>query len=265
MKTRHPLLFLAIFCITVLQATAQPKAYLVLEYMHVKAGNDAAYYATENVWRKIHMQRAKDSTILDWSVWAVTAPFNMNAEYQYVVATVYPSLSAYLDPYKNVDMRKVFTGISEDSINRMLNKTADSRDMLRSSVFEIMYSEGFNGKNHPQYVLATEMKATPRKENAYETLEMKDWRPIHKDLIKNGFESAFNFSRLMFPSDANSSYNYAIFRFYDNGAMMDKQDKADWNKYSKANPLAFSNAGTLRTEVHTELLTRVASLQEEAK
>jgi len=50
----------------------------------------------ENFWRHIHLARQKDSTILDWGVWTVVLPSEMNAEYQYVVATVYPSFNAYL-------------------------------------------------------------------------------------------------------------------------------------------------------------------------
>src|SRR5215510_5919948 len=106
------------------------------------------------------------------------------------------------------------------------------------------------------------MKATPGKEGEYESLETKDWRPIHKDLIKNGFESGFNFSRLVFPAEANYPYNYAIFRFFDNAGMFDKADNANWDKYMKANPNAFSNPAKLRTEVHTELLSKVLSLEE---
>jgi hypothetical protein len=265
MKTKRSISVIIIFCMMLLSAAAQNKAYLVLEYMHVKAGNEGAYLNIENIWRKIHLQRQKDSTILDWSVWAIVAPSNMNAEYQYVVATVYGRFSDYLEPYKNIDIKKIFPGISDDSLNHMFAKTGEVRDLLRSSVFEIIFDEGLNGGHLPQYVLSTEMKATPGKESDYESLEMKAWRPIHKDLIKNGFESAFNFSRLMFPADANSPYNYAIFRFFDNAAMFDKGDKINWDKYMKANPLAFSNAGKLRTEVHTELLTKVASLEAEAK
>jgi hypothetical protein len=47
--------------------------------------------------------------------------------------------------------------------------------------------------------------------------------------------------------------------------MFDKQDKIDFDKYMKANPNAFTNADKLRTEVHTELLNKVLSLEEEAK
>lgn len=264
MKTKSLLSFIVIFCIMLLSAAAQNKSYLVLEYMHVKPGNEGAYLDIENLWKKIHLQRQKDSSIFDWSVWAVVAPSNMNAEYQYVVATVYRRFSDYLEPYKNIDTKKIFTGISEDSLNHMFAKTGDVRDLLRSSVFEIIYSEGLSG-HLPQYVLYSQMKSAPGKESAYESLEMKDWKPIHKDLIKNGFESAFNFSRLMFPAEANNPYNYAIFRFFDNAAMFDKGDKINWDKYMKANPLAFSNAGKLRTEVHTELLTKVASLEAKGK
>jgi hypothetical protein len=265
MKPKRVLFFVIIFLTMVIGASAQRTAYLVLEYMHVKPGNDSAYMQTENLWRKIHLQRQKDSTILDWGVWAVVLPSDMNAEYQYVVATVYPTFSAYLNPYGNIDIHKIFSGISDDSLNHMFAKTGESRDLLRSSVFQIVYSEGLNGPHIPDYVLATQMKATPGKESEYESLETKDWRPIHEDLIKNGYESGFNFSRLLFPADVNYPYNYAIFRFFDNPKMFDKQDNIDFNKYSKANPNAFTNAPKLRTEVRTELLQKVVSLEKEAK
>jgi len=265
MKPKRSLFFVIIFLTMVFDASAQRTAYLVLEYMHVKPGNDSAYLQTENLWRKIHLQRQKDTTILDWSVWAVVLPSNINAEYQYVVATVYPGMNAYLKQYANLDVHKIFPGISDDSINHMFAKTGESRDLLRSSVFQILYSEGLGGQHLPNYVLYTQMKAAPGKESDYESLEMKDWRPIHKDLIKNGYESAFNFSRLLFPADASYPYNYAIFRFYNDGKMFDKQDNINFDKYMKANPNAFTNAGKLRTEVHTELLNKVVSLEEEAK
>jgi len=265
MRKRIFFSFAIILSSMMLSATAQNKAYLVLEYMHVKPGNDAAYIQTETLWKKIHQQRQKDSTILDWNVWAVTLPYDMNAEYQYVVGTVYPSMDAFLNGYAKVDLHKIFPGLSDDGVNSLLTTSAASRDMVRSTVIELLYNDGFNGKTTPTYVLATAMKATPGKEGDYESLETKDWGPIHKDLIKNGFESAFSFGRLMFPADANSPYNYIIFRFFDKAAMMDKQDKADWNKYNTANPAAFTSAGTLRTEVHTELLTKVVSLKDDAK
>jgi hypothetical protein len=105
-----------------------------------------------------------------------------------------------------MDIHKIFLGISDDSINHMFGKTEVARDLLRSSVFQIVFSENLAGKPVPKYVLCTQMKAAPGKEGDYESLEMKDWRPIHKDLIKGGFESAFNFSRLLFPADANYPY-----------------------------------------------------------
>jgi hypothetical protein len=265
MKSKRSLLFVSMFLTMFIGASAQRTAYLVLEYMHVKPGNDSIYMQVENFWRKIHLSRQKDSTILDWGVWTVVLPSDMNSEYQYVVATVYPSFNAYLNSYANLDVHKIFPGISDDSLNHMFTKTAEARDLLRSSVFQILFSENLGGKPVPKYVLYTQMKAEPGKESDYESLETKDWRPVHKDLIKNGYESAFNFSRLLFPSDAKYPYNYAIFRFYDDAKMFDMQDKIDFNKYMKANPTAFSNAGKLRTEVHTELLNKVISLEAEPK
>lgn len=246
------------FCIMILNAPAQKNAYLVLEYMKVKPGNEDKYLSVEKDWKKIHLQRLKDSTISHWSVWQVVAPYNMNADYQYVVATIYPRFSDYLEPFKNIEVSKIFTGITEDSVGRIFTKTGEARDMLSASVYEILAETGFPDHT-PKYLLATTMKATPGKEGAYESLEMKDWLPIHKDLAKRGFESGFSFGRLMFPADNKMTYNYSIFRFFDNAAMFDKQDQIKWQEYRAANIPAFDNAEKLRTEMNTQILTLVES------
>jgi hypothetical protein len=56
MKPKCSLLVI-IFLTMFFGASAQRTAYLVLEYMHVKPGNDSAYMQVENLWRKIHLQR----------------------------------------------------------------------------------------------------------------------------------------------------------------------------------------------------------------
>ncbi len=264
LKAKVPFLFTIITCVMIFGAGAQNKAYLVLEYMHVKQGNENAYLQAESLWKNIHQHRQKAGSIFSWSVWEVTAPYNMNAAYQYVVATVYPRFSDILDSYDKIDVHQLFPGASDDSLNHIFSAANASRDFLRSDIYEILYETGLNG-HMPQYMIITEMKAAPGKQVAYESLEIKDWKPIHQDLIKNGFESAFSFSRLMFPSGANVLHDYSIFRFYNDPGMFDRQDKVNWEKYSTANPAAFSKAKALRTEVRSELLRKVRSLETESK
>lgn len=70
-------------------------------------------------------------------------------------------------------------------------------------------------------------------------------------------------ARLVFPAELTNPYNYSVVRFFKNAEMFDKMGQVDWNKYKKANPAAFANVEGLRTEVHTELLRKVVSLEEE--
>lgn len=242
--------------------TPEPTAYMTLEFMHVKPGGDNEYIQIENIWRKIHEQQLKAGKIYTWSVWEVIAPYNLNAKYNYVVLTVYPKFSDYLEPYKNIKIQDVFPNLSKDSIGHIFQRTDKAREMVSTSVYKVM-DRNAKPKVQTEYVSFTEMKAAPGKEAAYENLEMKDWKKIHQDLINNGFEEETVFLRLLFPAESNNPYNYAIARSFKDAEMFDKMSQTDWNKYKKMYPAAFANVEGLRTEVHTEIDHRVVHLDEE--
>lgn len=240
-------------------AKPEPNVYVTLEYMHVKPGGGNEYLQVEKLWKNIHQQRLKNGNILDWSVWEVQVPYSDNAKYQYVVLTVYPKLSDYLQLFKGIDIQKVFPGISQDSVSNFFQRTSQSRELIHTSVYETLYHNEKPGEVN--YVMFTEMKAAPGKEKAYENLELKDWQPIHADLIKNGFESGCNFFKLVFPAESGNRSDYAIARVFKDAEMIDKLNQIDWSKYQKANPAAFSNTDALRNEVHTEIDHKVLDLE----
>jgi hypothetical protein len=78
--------------------------------------------------------------------------------------------------------------------------------------------------------------------------------------MKNGFESGCNFFRLVFPSESDYPYNYAIARVFKDPEMFDRLNQVDINKYQKANAEAFTNTRDLRTEVRTEIYHNVLDL-----
>jgi hypothetical protein len=109
----------------------------------------------------------------------------------------------------------------------------------------------------PQLLLIKYEKATPGKERSYEQLEAGDWLPIHDDLVKKDFETAYTFNRLIFP-EAGSDYDYTSFTFFTDDAMFEKQNDIDYDPYMRANQSAFINAGTLHKAVFSEMLKLVA-------
>lgn len=265
MKSKKIFLALLLFCFLSQGASAQNYGFMTLEYMHVKPGDNDTYLQVERFWRKIHQQRQKDGKILAWSVWKVLAPYNSDAEYQYIVGTIYPKFSNYVDAYEKMDMDVVFRGVAADSLKSMMRKTGESRKLVRTSVFENLYDLGPEDDSHLHYALLSEMKSAPGKAQDYESFEKNEWSKIHKDLVADGLETDWVFSRLIFPSQKNYPFNYTVLSFYDNTKMMDKMDTVDWSKYEKMNPGIFKKAGELRDEVNTILLKKVVGLDEDMK
>jgi hypothetical protein len=242
-----------------LTAPAQNKRYLLLEYIKVKPGTTGANPVIENTRERIEAQKEKDKSVLGSSVWEVVNSNPNNSKYQYVVASVFNNFNDYLAEYKNRDSNMFFS-VSKDRFDSVSVKKSDSFEVVYAAIFEILAEAG-RAKQQPQYLLNTDIKATSGNEMSYESLEMTDWLLIHQDLIKKGYESVFNFSKLIFPDGVRSPYNYCTLLFFDDEAMFDKQNDIDWEPYMRANQSAFISSGRLRTEVHSELLKLVTALE----
>jgi hypothetical protein len=204
----------------------------------------------------MEVQQEKDSSIIDWSVWAVIVP-RKNNEYKYVVATLFKEFNNYLETY--INHGQLFDTASNFK-KQASSQKRQMQDSIHSFIYQVLAHTSLPG-HLPKYLLKTEIRTAPGKAMAYEFTEIRDWMPIHKDLIRKGYESAYNFSKLIFPLNISSPSDYMIFRFFDDEKMFDKQNNIDWQPYMKTNQSAFINSGILRTEVGAELLTLIASLK----
>jgi len=243
----------------VLTVSAQNRRYLLLEYMKTKSGDTGANPVIENTRERIEAQKKKDKSVVGCSLWEVVNPRANKNRYQYIVASIFNNFNDYLAEYKNRDSNMFFS-VSKDRFDSVTIKRSDSFDVVYATIFEILAEAGA-AKTQPQYLLNTDIKATSGKEMAYESLEMSDWVAIHEDLISKGYESAFNFSKLIFPEGVASSYNYCTLLFFNDEAMFDKQNDINWEPYMRANQSAFINSGTLRAEVHSDFLRLVTVLE----
>jgi hypothetical protein len=162
--------------------------------------------------------------------------------------------------YKNRDAKGVFYSITKGRLDSASIHKSDSFDIVYTPIFE---EHGTTGalKKIPKLLLVKYVKATPGKEMPYESLEMRDWMPIHKDLIKKDFESGYHFNKLIFPED--EEYNYSTFTFFANDAMFEKQSDINYDPYMRANQSAFINAGTLSKEVFSEMFMLIGVLKNE--
>ena len=261
MKTLiYSLLSVLIFSAVAFIAPAQNTKYLLLEYIKLKPGITDTTPVIENTRKRIQLQKQKDASVLWSSLWEVVG-YNPNKnDYQYIVATVFKNFSDWLSEYKNSDS-KVFYSITKGRLDSASIHKSDSFDIIYTPIFEVLADAG-SLKKQPQLMLIKDVKATPGKEVAYESLEMEDWLPIHQDLIKKDYETAYNFSGLSFPQEG-SDYNYSTLIFYSDDAMFDKQNDIDYDPYMRKNQSAFINAGTLNKEIFSELLKLVAFVKSE--
>jgi hypothetical protein len=261
MKTRAlSLAFIIGIGTMILSVSAQNSRYLLLEHVKIKTDSNNTCPLIENICGKIQIQKRLDNTLLGCSIWKV-ASSDYNSSYQYIVATIFSDAGAYLEQYENSDVQKIFIQMADDSLKEVFKKASDSIEVTHVQVYEVLAETGSAGYL-PKYMLCTDVKAAPGKRMAYESQEMQYWLPIHKDLIRKGFESAFNFSRLIYPNDISFPYDYSVFRFFEDESMYSKQRQIDWQNYIQKKQGAFVNAGALRIEVHSELWSLVAFLDD---
>jgi hypothetical protein len=246
-----------------LTASAQNKKYLLLEYIKLRPGVTDSSSVIEDTRKRLQSQKQKDHSVLQSTLWEIAYPRPKDTDYQYIAATVFKNFNDYLAEYKNSDS-KVFYSISKGRLDSVTTKKRDSFEIVYTPIFEMLAEEG-SVNQLPKYLLSKDIKATSGKETAYESLEMSDWLPIHKDLIKKGYETALNFNKLIFPEGVSSYYNYCMLLFFDDEAMFDKQNDIDYEPYMRANQSAFINSGRLHTEVHSELLRLVTVLDNGAE
>jgi hypothetical protein len=256
MKTiGYSLLLVVIFCFAVLLVSAQNNNYLLLEYIKVKPGVTDSTSVIENTKKRLQIQKQKDHSVLQSTMWESVNP--NNKEYQYVIVTVFKNFNDYLSQYKNSDSG-IYYSLSKGRLDSAAAAKTDSFEIVSTPIFEMLAQAG-TPKKQPEYLLNTKIKAASGKEIPYESTEMQDWLPIHQDLIKKGFESAFNFNKLIFPL-SSSDYNYNTLLFFEDETMFNKQDDIDYEPYMQSNQSAFINSGTLHKDLRSELLKFITVL-----
>lgn len=248
-------------CLFISSAFAQNKKYLLLEYIRMNSGITDSSSFIENIKTRLQQQNQRDHSVISSTVWQTVNPNNKN--FQYIVASVFKNFNDYMSEYKNRDSSNVYYSLSKGRLDTVNSNASDSFEIVNTPIFEMLADAG-NPAQQPQYLMITKIKAMSGREASYEASEINDWLPIHQDLIKKGYESAFGFNKLIFPL-SRSDYNYTSFVFYRDEAMFNKQDDIDFQPYMQANQSAFINSGQLHKDVRSELVQFVTALEVTAK
>lgn len=112
--------------------------YIQVDFMKVKPGNESAYLDVEkNIWKPVHKEFIKAGTRAGWSLWSNLYPSGSGADFQFVTVNFFSEFSKigaadYNDAFKKAHPDK--------NIDELSLKTSNSRDLVRSELWEVVDS-----------------------------------------------------------------------------------------------------------------------------
>jgi L-rhamnose mutarotase len=108
--------------------------YIQVDYMKVKPGNESAYVEMEEtIWKPIHEAFIKAGTRAGWSLWNQVYPAGSALDYQYITANYFKDFSKIGAADYNAAIGKAHAGKNIDELSK---KTTDSRDLVRSELWQ---------------------------------------------------------------------------------------------------------------------------------
>lgn len=113
-----------------------PSKYVRLDYMKVKPGQTQAYLKVEREdWMPFHNTLVKDGKSTGWGLWQLVFPGGTSSSYDYVTSNRYANYADVL----GVNYEEVFRKSSPSKdINDIFNRTTQSRDLVRSELWEVV-------------------------------------------------------------------------------------------------------------------------------
>ena len=195
--------------------------FALVECMKVKPQNEGSYLELEkNIWKPIHLERAKQGNIVGWSLYKVRFT-GTDDKYNYVTVTLFADPLKIEDPYKNIDPAKVLPG---KDLDKAMKETGDSREMVSRSLImrqAFAYPEG--GPGDFKFLQLDYMKVEQGKEGDYYDVELNVWKPVHQEFIKAGSRVGWSLWSRNFPSGAGLDYQFVTVNYM-----------ADWSKIGTA-------------------------------
>lgn len=115
-----------------------PYKYLQVDFMKVKPGNERLYLDVEkNIWKPVHNEFIKAGSRVGWSLWSMQFPSGSGGEYQFATVN-------YFSDFNKIGMANYTDAFNKahpgENIDELSAKTASSRDLVRSELWEVVDS-----------------------------------------------------------------------------------------------------------------------------
>jgi len=197
-------------------ALAQDKLYYVLEFMKVEEQNETAYLETESFWEKIHEQRLKNKDIVGWDLWKLKSN-DEDLSYQYLTINVYSDPAKMLGDQGDMNAlaKKGFPELSDEEINKRMDRTARSRELAVRYYLERI-DKTDDDFEMPVGTIATlsMMKVDLENFSKYEKAESEIFKPMHQTEIDNGQRSSWNLNRFISPVGSDTYASHITMNIY---------------------------------------------------
>ena len=211
-----------------LAVNAQDPTFLLMEFMKVEPGNEAAYWETETFWQKIHEQRAIAGDIVGWDLFSIT-PGDITDGYQYM------TVQQFTDPVKMMGggmtwdklfdyAKKAYPDMSTEDIEAKINASGDSRlldkrrfvRVINGTEGELDFKKGMIAQMDFMKVDFNSMDGY----DAYQNAENDVFKPDHQKRVDAGFKMGWGLGMVMSPMGSDTYATHITWNFFN-----------DWNHY----------------------------------
>jgi hypothetical protein len=227
MKNIRSFLFTVIACLGFAIGHAQ---FIVVNYMQVKPGGEAAYIELERNWKKVHEARQLAGNMMQWFLY--TKEFGGAADgYQFMTVNVYKSLADYFSEDWDA-INKWLPDMNEKAWADFSVKTESIRTIALTQCFYVNAKTAAKGAKPHQFLVLDLMKTFPSKEGDYAKSEMEIFKPVHEEMVKQKNKEGWEFWQKQFGS--NAAFDFATANYYSSMAQF---GTGDWEAiFKKVHP-----------------------------
>jgi hypothetical protein len=210
----------------------EPQAFVLVDCLKIPFENEAKYLDfVKNTVVPIQKERIKQGTILAWYLYKVRFT-GAGDTYNYVVVSLFDKPANIENPFKGLDVGKVFPG---KDLNKVLTEANSMRTIVSSTLLQrqsFVYPAG--GPGDFKYLQIDYMKVPQGKEGEYYDVETTVWKPIHNEFIKAGSRVGWSLWGRVFPSGASLDFQYITANYFANWSQIGAADYND--AFNKAHP-----------------------------
>lgn len=224
---------LCLFMVPLSALLAQGNPVMEITYMRVPPGGEENYISLEHdIWKPIHQKRLEENCLLGWYVLQVELPRGVEADYNFVVINIFPSIADLDNPFTGVIWADIHPHLNASSLTE---KTLQAREVVRTEIFELI-DEAVPGQPDvmPRFIAVNMMKTEVADMDDYERLERQIWKPVHLERIRQQQMEDWMLLRRILPNGASTDYNYITWDAY--ASYLDFYQNASEETFKRVHP-----------------------------